>query len=78
MPDANVITLYICRVFVGNPESRRALGRPRCRWEDILRNLQIGWEGVYWVDLNQCRDQLQAVVNVGMNNQVFIRCEEIS
>jgi len=55
--------------MVGNPECRRALGRPRCRWEDILRNLEIGWEGMYWVYLTYCREWLQTVVNIGMNHR---------
>ena len=25
------------RVFVGKPESKRPLGRPRCRWEDNIK-----------------------------------------
>jgi hypothetical protein len=25
------------RVLVGKPEGRKALGRPRCRWEDGIR-----------------------------------------
>jgi hypothetical protein len=34
------------RIFVGRPEGRRPLGRPRRRWEDnIEMNLQeVGWE----------------------------------
>jgi hypothetical protein len=40
VPDATVITLFIHRVLVANPESRRALGRPRYRWEDIMKNLK--------------------------------------
>jgi hypothetical protein len=24
-------------IFVGKPEGRRPLGRPRCRWEDAIR-----------------------------------------
>jgi hypothetical protein len=31
----------VCRVLVGNPEGKRPLGRPRCRWEDNIKvNLQ--------------------------------------
>jgi len=46
VPVATVITLYIHRVFVGSPESRRTLGRPRYRWKNILKNLEIEWEGM--------------------------------
>ena len=43
-----------CRgVLVGEPEGRRSLGRPRCRWEGNFEvNLKlIGWVGVDWIDL---------------------------
>jgi hypothetical protein len=39
------------KVLVGNPEGKRPLGRPRCRWEDGIR-MDIGeidWGG-YEVD----------------------------
>jgi hypothetical protein len=26
-----------CKIFVGKPEGRRLLGRPRRRWEDNIR-----------------------------------------
>jgi hypothetical protein len=29
-----------CNIFVGKPERKTLLGRPRCRWEDnIIMNL---------------------------------------
>jgi len=32
-----------CNILVGKPEERRPLGKPKCRWEDIRKNLkQIG------------------------------------
>ena len=34
------------RVLVGKPEGKRPLGRPRRRWEIILRWLFRKWEGV--------------------------------
>jgi len=34
------------RVIVGKPEGKRPLGRPRRRWEDILRWIFEKWEGV--------------------------------
>jgi len=45
------------RVFVGKPEGKRSLGRPRCRCEDnIQMDLQkVGW-GMDWIDLAQNRD----------------------
>ena len=35
-----------CRILVGKPEKRRPLGRPRCRWEDIIKMdlRQVGWK----------------------------------
>jgi hypothetical protein len=39
------------RVLVGEPEGRRPLGRPKCRWED---NIKIDlkketWNGSMWL-----------------------------
>jgi hypothetical protein len=47
------------RILVGKLEGKRPLGRPRCRW---MYNIKIdirdiGWDGVYWIDLAQYRDQ---------------------
>jgi hypothetical protein len=38
------------RLFVGKPEGRRPLGRPRRRWvENIKMDLtEMGWGGVMW------------------------------
>ena len=33
------------RVLVGKPEGKRSLGRPRRRWEEILRWIFRKWEG---------------------------------
>jgi hypothetical protein len=35
----------VYRVFVGNPECKRPLGRPRCRWEDSI-NLDLREIGI--------------------------------
>jgi hypothetical protein len=53
------------RILVGKPEGRRPLGRPRRRWVDNIRMdlREIGWDGVYWVDLAQDRDQWRALMN---------------
>jgi len=47
------------RVFVGNPEEERPLGRFRRRWEDIMMmDLQeVGCGGMYWIELVQDRDR---------------------
>jgi hypothetical protein len=60
-----------CRLLVGNPEGKRPLGRPRCRWVDIKMDLlEIGWGGVDWVSLAQDGDKWRAFVNAVMNLQV--------
>jgi hypothetical protein len=59
------------RIFVGRPEVRRPLGRPRHRWEDNIKlDLQdVGW-GMDWVELAQDRDRWRALVNAVMNLRV--------
>jgi transcription termination factor 2 len=46
-------------IFMGKPEGKRPLGRPRRRWVvNIETNLRgIGWHGTDWIDLAQDRDQ---------------------
>jgi hypothetical protein len=44
----------VYRVLVGKPEGKRALGRPRRRWEDglrmDLREIGLGvWSGFTWL-----------------------------
>jgi hypothetical protein len=34
----------VYRVFVGKPEGKKPLGRPRCRWEDEVR-MDLGETG---------------------------------
>lgn len=45
-------------VFVGKLESKRSLGRPRCRWEIILKLISCtaGYDGVHWIHVAQARD----------------------
>jgi len=45
------------RLLVGNPEGKRTLGRPRCRWEDYIKmNFQgVGCGGMDWIKLAQDR-----------------------
>jgi hypothetical protein len=59
-------------VFVGRPEGKRPLGRPRRRWEDnIKRNLrEIGIDAANWIQLDQNRVQRRAFVNTVMNLRV--------
>jgi hypothetical protein len=59
----------IYKIFVGNPERKRPLGRPRRRWEDNVRMTvrEIEWEDVDWIHLAQDGDRWLAVVNTVMN-----------
>ena len=56
---------------VGKIEGRRPLGRPRYRWEKILKLiLQMWYGGMDRIDLAQDRDRCWAVVNEVMNLRV--------
>jgi hypothetical protein len=57
---------------VGKPEGKRPLGRSRCRWVDNVKMdlIEIGWNGMDWINLSQDRDQWRALVNMIMNLQV--------
>jgi hypothetical protein len=63
----------VYRVLVGKPEGKRALERPRRRWEDgIKMDLgEFGWGGVDCIYLAQDRDRWRAVVNAVMNLRVL-------
>jgi hypothetical protein len=60
--------------FVGKPEGKRPLGRPRRRWGDgvrmDLREFGLGG-GVDWIRLDQDRDRWRAVVSTVMNLRVL-------
>jgi hypothetical protein len=60
------------KIFVGIPEGKRLLGRPKRRWENNIRtDLRVtGREGVDWIHLAQDRDQWQVVVNTVMNLRI--------
>jgi len=36
------------RVLVGKPEGKKLLGRPKHRWEDILRWIYRKWDAGIW------------------------------
>jgi hypothetical protein len=59
-------------ILVGKPEGERPLRRPRHRWEDNIRMdlRELGWEGVYWMHLNQDREQRRAPVKTIIKLQV--------
>jgi hypothetical protein len=59
----------VYRVLVGRPEGKRPLGRPRCRWEDIIKMdlREIGINEANWIRLAQDRVQRRASVNTVMD-----------
>jgi hypothetical protein len=56
--------MNVNRLFVGNPEGKRPLGRPRRRWIDNIKMdlLEIGVSVVDWIGV--------ALVNSVMNLRV--------
>jgi len=59
------------RVFVGKPEGKRPLGRPRHRWEDNIKMDLQKWDaGMDWIELAQDRDRWRALVNAVMKLRV--------
>ena len=59
----------VYRAFVGKPEGRRPLGRPRRRWVDNIRmDLQeVGCWYMDWIGLAQDRNRMQTLVSAVMN-----------
>jgi hypothetical protein len=55
---------------VGEPVGRRALERPRRRWESNIKMdlREVGWSKIS-TDMAQDRDRWMALVNVVMNFQ---------
>jgi len=62
----------VYRVFVGKPQGRRPLGRPRRRWADnIMMDLQeAGCGSMDWIGLVQDRDRCRTLVSAVMNLRV--------
>jgi hypothetical protein len=62
----------VYRVFVGRPEGKRPLGRPRRRWEDNIKLdlRERGIDGSNWIQLAQDRVQWRASVKTVMNLRV--------
>jgi hypothetical protein len=59
------------RLFVGKPEGKRPLGRPRRSWVDNIRmDLgEVGWSDD-WIGLAQDRNRWRALVNSVLNLRV--------
>jgi hypothetical protein len=59
-------------ICLGMPEGKRPLGIPRRMWEvNIKMDLrEIGWGGMYWIDLAQDRRKWRALVNMVMKLRV--------
>jgi hypothetical protein len=57
------------RIFVGKPEGKRRMGRPRHRWVDNIKMdlTEIGWDGMDWTDMAQEKYQWRALVNTVLN-----------
>ena len=60
------------RVLVGKPDGKRPLGRPRRRWEDIIKMdlREVGCDAGGWIALAEDRDQWRAYVRAVMNLRV--------
>jgi hypothetical protein len=62
----------VYRVFVGRPEGKRPLGRPRRRWEDDIKMdlRETGIDGANRIRLAHDRIQWRAFVNTAINFRV--------
>jgi hypothetical protein len=61
----------VYRVWVGKPEGKRPLARPRRRWVDIRMDLQkVGCGYMDWIGLAQDRDRWRTLVSAVMNFRV--------
>ncbi|KAJ4447338.1 hypothetical protein ANN_09342 [Periplaneta americana] len=61
------------RVLVGRPERKRPLGRPRRRWEDIIKIdlSEVGYDDGDWINLAQDRDRWRAYVRFLNSNMRY-------
>jgi hypothetical protein len=62
----------VYRVLVGKPEGKRPLGRPRLRWEDIIKMAlqEVGCGGTDWIELAQDRARWRELVNAVVDLRV--------
>jgi hypothetical protein len=64
--------VQVYRILVGKSEGRTPLGRLRPRWVYNIKIdlIELGWDGMDWIDLAQDRDRWRVPVNAVMNLQV--------
>ena len=64
--------MVIYRVFLGKPEEKRPLGRPRRRWMSNIRmdTQEVGCGYMDWIGLAQDRDRWRTLVSAVMNLRV--------
>jgi hypothetical protein len=60
------------QALVRTKVGKRPLGRPRRRWANNIKiDLQeVGYQGMFWIDLSQDKDRWRAFVNTVMNLRV--------
>ena len=60
------------------PKGKRQFLKPKSRWQDNIEvDLQeVGWGGMYWIDLAQDRDRLWVLVKAVMNLRCCVKCKE--
>jgi hypothetical protein len=68
------------RVLVEKPEGKRPLRRPRHGSENNVKMdlREIGWDGMYWIDLTQDTDQWRALVNFRVSSNFLKILEKLS
>jgi hypothetical protein len=67
------------RFFVGRPEGKRPLGRPRRRWEDNIKMdlRETGIDGANWIQLAQDRVLVAGLCEYGNEPSGYVRKRDI-
>ena len=58
------------KIVTGKPTGKRPLGRPRRRWEDNIRMVEMSINVGNWVDAARDRNYWRALVNAALNLRV--------